>query len=106
MEKHIIYVNRTMKTDKGEVKQTGVSRVWTVSVVRKGQITVPAALRRTLDLHPGVSVDFSPSGDGAFVATARRKSRILDFAGDLAHSGSESSREEAPGKRDTGVHLR
>jgi AbrB family looped-hinge helix DNA binding protein len=59
--------------------------VKTATMSSKGQITVPMVVRRTLGLKTGERVDIYPRPDDTFVATIRRKSRIMDFAGDLPH---------------------
>ena len=38
----------------------------TSTVTSKGQITIPAAVRRELGLHPGSRVDFVRNQDGIF----------------------------------------
>jgi bifunctional DNA-binding transcriptional regulator/antitoxin component of YhaV-PrlF toxin-antitoxin module len=57
----------------------------TATLVGKGQLTLPAAIRRTLGVEPGARIDVYPlPGRDGFSAVIRRPSRILDFAGDLA----------------------
>jgi AbrB family looped-hinge helix DNA binding protein len=57
---------------------------YTTTVTSKGQITVPARLRRALGIEKGTRVDVFPL-QGRFVACVHGPSRILEFAGDLAH---------------------
>ena len=61
----------------------------TVTISSRGQITLPLGLRRQLGLKPGDRVDCYPVGRERFVATIRRPSRIMDFAGDLAELDRE-----------------
>ena len=68
----------------------------TVTVSTKGQITIPPVLRRRLGLKPGDQVDFYALDRERFVATIRRPSRIMDFAGDLAEPDRELSKESSP----------
>ena len=56
---------------------------YTVTITSKGQITVPARLRRQLGLKAGDRFDIYPIGRSYFTAQLRGPSRILDFAGDL-----------------------
>jgi AbrB family looped-hinge helix DNA binding protein len=56
----------------------------TTTVTSKGQITVPVRLRRALGIKQGTRIDIFPMQD-RFVACVHRPSRILEFAGDLAH---------------------
>jgi AbrB family looped-hinge helix DNA binding protein len=72
----------------------------TVIVSTKGQLTVPSRLRRHLGLKPRDRVEFYAVGRERFVATVRRPSRILDFAGDLAELDLELS-EAVPPDRPT-----
>ena len=68
----------------------------TVTISSRGQITLPLGLRRQLGLKPGDRVDCYPVGRGRFVATIRRPSRIMDFAGDLAELDRELSLQASP----------
>lgn len=70
-------------------------RSWQVRVSTRGQITVPVGLRRILGLTPATKVDVFPRLDGTFVATPRRPSRILEYAGDLAHLDQENPNSSA-----------
>lgn len=49
-------------------------------ITSQGQITVPKAIRDSLDVKPGDELEFEPMGDG-FVLRPRRRRNILDFAG-------------------------
>jgi len=52
------------------------------TVTTKGQITVPARVCKKLGLKMGAKIDIYPVGQDEFRATVRRRSKILDFAGD------------------------
>lgn len=56
----------------------------TVRLSTKGQLQLPKGVRVHLGITPGTKINIypDPQGDG-FVATIHRKSRIMDFAGDL-----------------------
>jgi AbrB family looped-hinge helix DNA binding protein len=56
----------------------------TTTVTSKGPITVPATIRRALGIEKGARIDIYPV-QGRFVAQVHRPSRIIEFAGDLAH---------------------
>ena len=49
-------------------------------ITAQGQITVPKAIRDSLDVGPGDELEFEPMGDG-YVIRPRRRRSILDFAG-------------------------
>lgn len=52
----------------------------------KGQLTIPKVVRDKLGINTGTKVDIFPTQDGtAFIGKPQRKSRILEFAGDLKH---------------------
>ena len=50
---------------------------------RKGQLTLPAKLRKAFDIKPGSNLEVFPRADGNFEIRVVRPSRILDYAGDL-----------------------
>lgn len=52
------------------------------TVTSKGQITIPADVRKDLDLAPGSKVVFTRLGNGATVIRAKTRS-ALDLAGSL-----------------------
>ena len=56
----------------------------TTTTTSKGQLTIPKEIRDKIGLKKGVRVDIYPTKDG-FEGKLHRKSRIMDFAGDLAH---------------------
>ena len=58
-----------------------ISRAYTVGP--KGQLTLPAKLRRAFDIKPGSKLEVFPRADGSFEIRVVRPSRILDYAGDL-----------------------
>lgn len=65
----------------------------TTTATSKGQLTIPKGVRDKIGLKTGTKVDIYPTKDG-FEGKLHRKSRILDFAGDLAHlDKGESWRE-------------
>lgn len=57
---------------------------YTTTITTKRQITIPKAVFDQLDIKLGQKVALYPVKDG-FIGKPLRKSRILDFAGDLAH---------------------
>lgn len=58
--------------------------IYTTTTTSKGQLTIPKKVRDQLGLKRGTKIDIFATKDG-FVAKPKRKSRILDYAGDLAH---------------------
>ena len=58
-----------------------ITRAYTVGP--KGQLTLPATLRRAFDIKPGTKLEVFPRADGNFEIRVVRPSRILDYAGDL-----------------------
>jgi AbrB family looped-hinge helix DNA binding protein len=56
----------------------------TTTLTAKGQITIPAWMRRALGIRCGTKLEIYPRLDGNFEARAVRPSRIMDFAGELA----------------------
>ncbi len=59
------------------------------TLTSKGQITIPADIRRSLDIHPKDRVTFTPMPDGTVVMRAKTKS-ILDMRGMLGPSSGQS----------------
>jgi AbrB family looped-hinge helix DNA binding protein len=57
---------------------------YTTTITSKGQITIPAPMRRALGIRRGARLEIYPRLDGSFEARVIRPSRIMDFAGDLA----------------------
>jgi AbrB family looped-hinge helix DNA binding protein len=57
---------------------------YTTTTTSKGQVTIPKSVRDKLGLKPGVKIDIYPTEEG-FVGKVKRKSKILEYAGDLAH---------------------
>lgn len=55
----------------------------TATVTSKGQITIPAEMRRALKLQPGDRIDFYESEQGEYVLRPRNRS-IMDLEGCLA----------------------
>lgn len=53
---------------------------YTAKVTSKGQITIPAEVRRALELEPGASVAFEVNGDEAHIARARS---IVEISAEL-----------------------
>ena len=58
-----------------------ITRAYTVGP--KGQLTLPAQLRKAFDIKPGAQLEVFPRADGNFEIRVVRLSRILDYAGDL-----------------------
>ena len=57
---------------------------FTTVTTTKGQLTIPKTVRDKLGLKSGIRVDIYPTENG-FIGKLQRKSKILDFAGDLKH---------------------
>ncbi len=57
---------------------------FTTTLTSKNQLTLPKPVRDKLSITKGVKFDIYPTNDG-FIGRLKRKSRILDFAGDLKH---------------------
>lgn len=55
---------------------------FTTTLTTKNQLTLPKPVRDKLGVKRGVKFDIYPTSDG-FIGRLKRKSRILDFAGDL-----------------------
>ncbi|TAK56314.1 MAG: AbrB/MazE/SpoVT family DNA-binding domain-containing protein [Gammaproteobacteria bacterium] len=60
-----------------------------VLVSTKGQIVLPAAVRRALGLKPGMRVDIRVEGRGARItlAPARKTAKLAEIQAILRHSG-------------------
>ena len=58
-----------------------LTRAYTVGP--RGQLTLPAKLRKAFDIKPGTKLEVFPRVDGNFEIRVVRPSRILDYAGDL-----------------------
>ena len=69
----------------------------TATMTSKGQITVPQAVRRALELHAGAKVDFVPTADGFKVVPLRAGSSALKgrFAGRVSKPVSVEQMNEA-----------
>lgn len=50
-------------------------------ITSKGQLTLPADVRRALSLHPGDTVDFDIGPEGVTIAPDRAAERFAAFAG-------------------------
>lgn len=55
---------------------------FTATTTSKGQLTIPQIVRLKLGLKQGTRVDIYPTDNG-FIGKLRRKSKILEFSGDL-----------------------
>jgi bifunctional DNA-binding transcriptional regulator/antitoxin component of YhaV-PrlF toxin-antitoxin module len=64
----------------------------------KGQLTIPIALRRALNIVPGTKVGIRLGTDGEFIATVHHRSRIMDFAGDLKAVDAAQRRNRKEGR--------
>ena len=58
-----------------------IPRAYTVGP--KGQLTVPAKLRKAFGIKAGSKLEVFPRADGNFEIRVVRPSRIMDYAGDL-----------------------
>lgn len=55
---------------------------FTTTITTKNQMTLPKPVRDRLGVKQGMKFDIYPTPDG-FIGRLKRRSRILDFAGDL-----------------------
>lgn len=62
-------------------------------ITSKGQITLPAALRRRLGLHTGDEVAFAVDADGARLLALKRR-KLTDFFGALPATRPHKSLKE------------
>ncbi len=53
------------------------------TITSKGQITLPAELRRAWDLRPGDQIAFDPPGEASSRIEPRRKRSVFDRLGEL-----------------------
>jgi AbrB family looped-hinge helix DNA binding protein len=65
----------------------------TATVTSKGQITIPAKVRKALGLKPGVRIDFYETADGEYTLRPKSSS-IIDMRGCLAYDGPPVTIEE------------
>ena len=65
----------------------------TATVTSKGQITIPAQVRKALGLKPGVRIDFYEIEDGEYALRPKTGS-IMEMRGCLAHAGPPITIEE------------
>ena len=74
----------------------------TSTVTSKGQITIPKAVRRALDLKPRDRVVFIVEGERAILIPARRQS-LVELRGALSatapYPGHDAIRAEVAGRR-------
>lgn len=56
------------------------------TITSKGQVTIPADVRKAMALEPGVKVVFTQLGNGTTVMRAKTRS-ALDLAGTLKPAG-------------------
>lgn len=76
------------------------------TVTSKGQITIPAAVRRKLNVKPGDRLSFRQNADGDFIVEARRGS-LADLRGLIKRPGVTSEQiddwiNEARGRKARG----
>ena len=65
------------------MKSPIITKAYTVGP--RGQLTLPAKLRKAFDIKPGTKLEVFPRTDGNFEIRVVRPSRILDYAGDRQH---------------------
>lgn len=66
---------------------------FTTTITTKNQLTLPKPVRDKLGVKKGMKFDIYPTTDG-FIGRLKRKSRILDFAGDLLNLDDMKSLKE------------
>jgi antitoxin PrlF len=62
-------------------------------VTSKGQITLPASLRKELGLKPGDRVDFVPNAKGGYELQGNRKT-MADLKGIIRYDGHSLSNDD------------
>jgi antitoxin PrlF len=62
-------------------------------ITSKGQITLPASLRKELGLKPGDRVDFIPNAKGGYELQGNRKT-MADLRGIIRYDGPSLSNDE------------
>ena len=62
-------------------------------ITSKGQITLPASLRKELGLKPGDRVDFVPNAKGGYELQGNRKT-LADLRGIIRYDGPSLSNDE------------
>ena len=65
----------------------------TATMTVKGQVTIPAKVRKALGLRPGVKIDFYELEDGEYALRPKAGS-IMEMKGCLAYKGPTISIEE------------
>ena len=58
---------------------------FTTTLTTKNQLTLPKLVRDKLGIRKGTKIDIFPTLDGGFIGRPKRRSNILEFAGNLAH---------------------
>ncbi|MDR1186549.1 MAG: AbrB/MazE/SpoVT family DNA-binding domain-containing protein [Bifidobacteriaceae bacterium] len=64
----------------------------TATITSKGQVTIPAEVRRKLRLHEGMKIDFVEEEDGHFAIRPRAR-KLMDLYG-IAYNGVHATLEE------------
>jgi len=62
-------------------------------VTSKGQVTLPVALRRRLDIHTGDDLEFEETTDGAVVRVVHRRG-LTEFLGALKTTREVADHDE------------
>ena len=65
----------------------------TATITSKGQVTIPVAVRREMDLQPGSKIEFIPDVDGTWRVVKRKRS-IMELAGVIEWTGDPVPIEE------------
>jgi AbrB family looped-hinge helix DNA binding protein len=63
------------------------------TVTSKGQVTIPVAIRREMDIKPGTRLEFLSDGDGTF-RVVRKKRALAELYGAIPYDGPSLSVEE------------
>jgi len=68
--------------------------VLTSHVTSKGQVTIPAKVRREMGINPGSLVGFSPGDDGCYLIKPMEQDPLDELKGFLRYSGKPVTLEE------------
>lgn len=67
---------------------------FTTTLTSKNQLTLPKAVRERINIKKGTQFDIYPTPEGGFIGVPKRKSKIMEYAGDLKHLDDGKSWQE------------